>query len=197
MANRRRKIKQKAFSIANTLFPALKVVTPFVAFVSQLTLKDRQTLGTTFSSASTSTQAKILFNIISGRTFGVTLFKKLSDGTVLPTAPQTINFDNLINDWTKMGAFGIAYKIVGGVVNKFTTRAGFGAMIPHTSKIGSLAKGAFGGGLVGSIFDAPSDGSSPSSGTTSFPSLQTNSLQVISTRTSFHNTSDSTLSGMT
>ena len=189
MAGRRKKIKEKAFSIANTLFPALKVVTPIVAFISQLTQKDRQTLGASFSDASKGTQAKILINIIGGRMFGVTIFKKLSDGTVLPTAPQTINFDNIINDWTKLGAYGIIYKMVGGVINKVTTKYGLGSNIPHTAKIGSLAKGVLGGGLLGSIFDAPANGSSPNTGTTSFPSLQnTPQLQVVSSRTSYHHT---------
>ena len=190
---RRRRIKEKGVQIAKSLFPVLKVVTPLVAFVSQLTLKDRTALGIGFTSATTGNQVKILVNIMLGRIFGTQPFKSQSVAGVV----QTINFDNIINDWTKLGAYGIGYKLVGGVINKFSARAGLGGnLIPHTAKIGSLAKGSFAGGLLGSIFDAPENnnmlGSSPS--TTSQLSVGTPVLKVTSSRTSYG--SDSTQSGV-
>ena len=68
-----------------------------------------------------------------------------------------------------------------------------GNLIPHTSKIGSLAKGAFAGGLLGSIFDPPNE-SSPNTG---HLSVGTPILQVTNVGNSFSSGTDSNLSGMT
>ena len=187
VANRRRRAKQKAFSIANKLFPVLKTATPFVAFFEQLTRKDRESLGANFSSATTGNQLKMMANIIGGRMIGVQPFK----GVKIAGVVQTIQFNSLINPWTTMGAGAIGYKIFGSALNKITTNMGLGSVIPHTAKIGSLGKGAFGGGLLGSIFDPPE---SKSTSTPSNLSVGTPQLQVTSIRNSFSG-SDSTESG--
>ena len=187
MANRRRRIKQRAFNIGKSLFPALKTATPIIAFVEQLTRKDRMALGASFSSLGTFDQLKTMVNIIGGRTFGVQPFT----GTKVTGVVQTINFDNILNQWTTLGLAGIGYKIVGGALNKMATQMGIGNVIPHTSKVGSLAKGAFAGGLLGSIFDAPEGGSSHN---TSHLQVTNSPLVVSSARNTFSG-SDSTQSG--
>ena len=199
MANRRKKIKHKAFSIANKIFPFVKAAAPPVAFLEQITSKDRLTLGATFTNASTSTQAKILTNIVTGRLAGITLFHKITDAagvvTLLPTAPQTINPAGVVNKWTTGGLIGIGYGIIGKAVNNMSTGMGLGNVIPATSKIKSIGKGVFVGGALGGFFDAPTG--SNSTGITSFPSLSEPTLQVTSSHTSYHNTGgDSTLSGI-
>ena len=195
MASRRKRAKGKAFNIANKLFPFVKAATPIVAFLEQISSKDRQTLGSTFSQASTGTQFKIMANIVLGRLAGITLFHKLSDGTVLPTAPQTLNPAGIVNKWTTAGLVGIGYGILGKAINNISRNMGLGSVVPAVSKIKSIGKGAFIGGGVGGFFDNPENGNSSTSHTT-FPSLQqAPQLQLISSRTVSGN--DSTQSGMT
>lgn len=178
---RRKKIKQGLGRIGNKLFPFVKAVSAPIAFLEQITAKDRQTLGATFTQATTTTQLKILVNITLGRLGGITLFHKLSDGTILPTAPQTINPAGVINKWTNAGLIGIAYKVLGGAINKFGKDMGLGSsLVPETSKVGSIAKSVFIGGALGGFFDDPVTKSNGQvTQQQSFPSL-TSSHNVIS-----------------
>ena len=152
---RRRNGKQKmqgllkGGSITKRLYPFVKSVTAPIAFLEQITAKDRQDLGNSFSQAGYGTQLKIMSNIVMGRLAGITPFHKLSDGTMLPTAPQTINPAGVLNKWTNAALIGLGYKIIGSQINKTTGMS----LIPETSKIGTIAKSAFIGGALGGFFD--------------------------------------------
>ena len=201
MGKRKAQAKLGLKSIGNKLFPFVKAVSAPIAFLEQISAKDRQTLGASFSTASTTTQLKILANITLGRLAGLTPFHKLSDGTILPTAPQTINPAGVLNKWTNAGLIGIAYKVIGGSVNKMSKDMGLGAVVPETAKVGSIAKSVLIGGALGGFFDdAPIDPrkqqvmSSPQT----FPSLtssyiNTNTNQVYSSQT-YNNNSDPVVS---
>ena len=149
--NGRRKFKNpiKGKSISNILYPIVKTATAPLAFLEQISKKDRQDLGQSFTTAGYGTQLKIMSNIVMGRIAGITPFHKLSDGTMLPTAPQTINFAGVNNQWTQAGLIGIGYKLIGGHINKMTGKS----LIPETSKIGTISKSAFLGGALGGFFD--------------------------------------------
>ena len=88
-------------------------------------------------------------NIVMGRLAGITPFHKLSDGTMLPTAPQTINPAGVVNKWTNAGLIGLGYKVIGSQINKTTGMS----LIPETSKIGSIGKSVLIGGALGGFFD--------------------------------------------
>ena len=114
---RRRKITRKSFSnVGNKLFPFVKAVSAPIAFLEQLTAKDRQINAGTLSTATTTTQAKMLLNFVTGRLAGFGLFK--NTGAITP--PQTINPAGVINKWTNAGLIGIAYKVLGGSINKMS-----------------------------------------------------------------------------
>ncbi len=181
---RKKKVRQGLGKIGNKLFPFVKAVSAPIAFLEQITAKDRLTLGATFTQATTTTQLKILSNITLGRLAGITPFHKLADGTILPTAPQTINPSGVINKWTNAGLIGIGYKILGGALNKFGKDMGLGSsLVPETSKIGSIGKSVFIGGAIGGFFDDPvPNRNGQVAQTQSFPSLQSghNTIQVTS-----------------
>jgi hypothetical protein len=143
----------KLGSFKNRLFPFVKAVSAPIAFLEQITAKDRQDLGNSFSQAGYTTQLKIMSNIVMGRLAGITPFHKLSDGTMLPTAPQTINPSGVINKWTNAGLIGIGYKLLGGGINKMSKDMGMGSVIPETAKIGSIGKSVLIGGALGGFFD--------------------------------------------
>tara|TARA_R110002110_G_scaffold372780_1_gene582793 strand:+ start:440 stop:1006 length:567 start_codon:yes stop_codon:yes gene_type:complete len=139
----------KIGSLKNRLYPFVKTVSAPIAFLEQITAKDRQDLGQSFSTAGYSTQLKIMSNIVMGRLAGITPFHKLSDGTMLPTAPQTINPAGVVNKWTNAGLIGLGYKVIGSQINKTTGMS----LIPETSKIGSIGKSVLIGGALGGFFD--------------------------------------------
>jgi len=151
---RRKNLKKKAFSIANRLFPIVKAGAAPLAFIEQISAKDRQTLGSTFSSAGTFSQLKMLANIIMGRTAGITPFGTI-DGKKFNGAPQTFNPSGAFNKWTTGGLIGILYGVVGKAINRTSSNAGFGSVLPATSKIMSIAKSVFAGGILGGVFDDP------------------------------------------
>jgi hypothetical protein len=148
------KTMKKIGNIGNRLFPFVKSVSAPVAFLEQITAKDRQDLGNSFSQAGYGTQMKIMSNIVLGRLAGITPFHKLSDGTMLPTAPQTINPAGILNKWTNAGLIGIGYKVLGGAINNQAKSMGIkGSIVPETSKIGSIGKSVLIGGALGGFFD--------------------------------------------
>ena len=154
MAKRKKSnARKKLGNIGNRLFPIVKSVSAPIAFIEQISAKDRQDLGNSFSQAGYGTQMKIMSNIVLGRLAGITPFHKLSDGTMLPTAPQTINPAGILNKWTNAGLIGIAYKVLGGAINKQSKSMGAGSIIPETSKIGSIGKSVLIGGALGGFFD--------------------------------------------
>ncbi len=175
---RRKKVGSGLKSIGNKIFPFVKLVSAPLAFFEQITAKDRQTLGATFSNASFTTQLKIITNITLGRLAGIKVFNKLSDGTILPSAPQTINPAGVVNKWTTAGLIGISYGIIGKALNNMSRGMGLGSVVPEVSKVRSIAKSLFVGGVLGGFFD-DNVSSKTSHISQSFPSLQSNSNNVI------------------
>ena len=159
----------KIGSLKNRLYPFVKTVSAPIAFLEQITAKDRQDLGASFSQAGTTTQLKIMSNVVLGRLAGITPFHKLSDGTMLPTAPQTINPSGVINKWTNAGLIGIGYKLLGGAINKTSRNMGMGSIVPETSKVGSIGKSVLIGGALGGFFDDPVSKSTQTFTRQSFP----------------------------
>ncbi len=194
---RKKRAKDKAFSIANRLFPVAKAATPIIAFLEQISAKDRQTLGSSFSNATTFTQLKILSNIVTGRLAGFGFFHGQLANTI---PPQTLNPSGVINKWTAGGLAGMAYGLFGKAINKQTQQMGLGSFIPATAKIKALGKGAFAGGLFGGFFDDPAnDGRQTSHNLQSFPSLRASQpqLQLLSSRSTVGRTNgDPVVSGM-
>ena len=136
----------KGKSISSRLFPIVKTVSAPIAFLEQITAKDRQDLGNSFSQAGYGTQLKLMSNIVLGRLAGITPFNKVGG-----KAPQTINPAGVLNKWTNAGLIGLGYKIIGSQINKATGMS----LIPETSRIGSIAKSAFVGGALGGFFSQP------------------------------------------
>ncbi len=175
---RRRSIRGRKIlgSLSTQLFRGLKVVAAPVAFFEQISEKDRADLGSSYSEASTFSQLKMIANITSGRIAGITVFKKI-DGKTFNSPPQTLSSENLFNKWTMGGLAGILYGVLGKAINKTSSNAGFGSVLPATSKIMSLSKSILAGGLLGGAFDEKLGGTQASSG--SFPVLnRTPQLQV-------------------
>jgi len=137
----------KGKSISSRLFPIVKTASAPIAFLEQITAKDRQDLGNQFSQAGYGTQFKILSNIVLGRLAGLSPFPKEY------TAPQTINPSGVLNKWTNAGLIGIGYKVLGGGVNKLARDMGMGSIVPETSRIGSIGKSVLIGGALGGFFD--------------------------------------------
>ena len=181
------KTRRKLGNIGNRLFPIVKSVSAPIAFIEQISAKDRQDLGNSFSQAGYGTQIKIMSNIVLGRLAGITPFHKLSDGTMLPTAPQTINPSGVLNKWTNAGLIGIAYKVLGGAINNQSKSMGAGNIIPETSKIGSIGKSVLIGGALGGFFDDPVQKNNQTFTRQSFPT--TNRAMV---NTSYNSGQDST-----
>jgi len=175
---RRSKLKKQSFSIANKLFPVAKAATPVVAFLEQISAKDRKTLGESFSKAKTMDQLKIMTNIVTGRLAGFGLFHANGMDATIP--PQTINPSGIINKWTMGGLGAIGYGILGNAINTMSKNMGLGSVIPATSKVSQLGKGAFAGGLFGGFFDDPVDDGRTTSHNIirEFPSLRNVNNQV-------------------
>ncbi len=168
---RRRSFKGRKIlgSLSTQLFRGLKVVAAPVALFEQISEKDRATLGNTYSTAPVFSQIKMILNITTGRIAGVTLFKTI-DGKTFNGPPQTLSSANLLNKWTMGGLAGILYGVLGKAINKTSTNAGFGSVLPATSKIMSLSKSIFAGGFLGAAFDDPVNPKQQSS-SGSFPVL--------------------------
>ena len=163
-------------SLSTQLFRGLKVVAAPVAFFEQISEKDRSDLGSSYSEASTFDQIKMILNITGGRVAGIRFFKTI-DGKTFNNPPQTLSSANLVNKWTMGGGAAILYGVLGKAINKTSSNAGFGSVLPATSKIMSLGKSIFAGGFLGGAFDDPLNSSQGSSG--SFPVLnRTPQLQI-------------------
>ena len=176
----KRKIKEKAFNIGKKMFPIAKGLAPVVAFVDQISAKDRQTLGSQFSTAPTIEKLKMLSNIITGRLTGISLF----NNGVAP--PQTINPSGILNKWTNAGGIMLLYKVLGSQINKVSGMS----IAPATSKIGSIGKGLIVGGGIGGFFD---DAPTNPNGTSKFyvTNYNPNPIQI-TTNGSSYSGSDST-----
>lgn len=142
-SSRRNKVSKGIGSIASMVGK----VSPYVAFVSQITMKDLAVLP---GNRSYMQQGKDIMNIITGRMSGFHLFNKPSDYK----PPFTLNPSAILSSkWVQGGLGMIAYSLIAKKV-KF---------LPQGAKVGSIGKKiAFGGG-IGALFDAPnnSTGSTP------------------------------------
>ncbi len=188
MANRRKKIKEKAFNIGKRLFPIARELATPVSFLDQVTAKDRQSLGSQYTNAPTTQKLKILTNIVVGRTTGINPFSSEIQ------LPQTLNPSGILNKWTNAGALMLVYGVLGKGINKV---AGM-QIAPHTAKVSSVGKRFITGGAIGGFFDDPatsSHGTRQNNGTRQFspqPRLQQN-LRLGNPSTG----GDSVVSGMT
>ena len=150
--NRRKQITKSLGHFGNKIFPFVKAVSAPIAFLEQITAKDRQIHSGTLQSASTTDQLKMLTNFVTGRLAGFGLFH----GALSNTIPnQTINPSGVLNKWTNAGLIGIAYKVIGNAVNNMSKGMGAGNIVPETSKIGSIGKSVLIGGALGGFFDDP------------------------------------------
>ena len=149
---RRRPTKKSFTKIGNKLFPFVKAVSAPIAFLEQITAKDRQINSALMASSSTTDQIKMLSNFVTGRLAGFGLFHGALSGTI---PAQTINPSGVINKWTNAGLIGIAYKVIGGSVNKMSRDMNLGSVIPETAKVGSIGKSVLIGGALGGFFDDP------------------------------------------
>lgn len=151
---RRKNLKKRAFNLGNKLFPIAKAVAAPIAFVEQISAKDRQTMGSAFDNAPTTQKLKILSNIITGRITGINFFQDEFQ------AQQTLNPAGVLNKWTQNGAIMLVYGVIGKQVNKMAGQE----VVPVTAKIKSIGKQLIIGGGVGGFFDEPvGTSSSPSS----------------------------------
>ena len=157
MARRRNgRLSRKSFThFGNKIFPFVKAVSAPIAFLEQITAKDREINSSQMASGSTTTQFKILLNSVTGRLAGFGLFKSSVGQDLGLTPKQTINPAGVLNKWTNAGLIGIAYKVIGSAVNKMSTDMGAGNIVPETAKIGSIAKSVLIGGALGGFFDDP------------------------------------------
>ena len=174
----------KGGSITKKIFPIVKTMSAPISFLEQLTAHDRKNLGQSFATAGYTTQLKIMSNLVMGRLAGITPFHKMGDGTMLPTAKQTINPSGVLNKWSNAGLVGLGYQLIGSQINKTLGKT----YIPETSKIGSISKSVFVGGVLGGFF-------SPSEPRTVTPSstFPTNTLtSYANTNGTYNNGSDST-----
>ena len=142
---RRKQIKEKAFNIGNKIFPIVKQIAAPIAFIEQITAKDRDVNAAAFAGLGTTDKLKWLANMVTGRLTGIGFFSGF------PTPPQTINPAGVINKWTQAGAIMIGYRILGKAINQAT---GIDAAPAH-AKIGSIGKSFLVGGGLGGFFDDP------------------------------------------
>lgn len=163
-------------NIGSMIWKVAKELATPVAFLDQISAKDRETLGDSWSNAPITQKLKILTNIVGGRITGINLFKDEVQ------APQTINFGGIFNRWTGLGAALLVYSFVakGIKINGST-------LLPHGSKLAQIGKRLLTGGAFGGIFDAPADGSKAATGTRHIQLAGSNSISQ--TNTTFHNTS--------
>ena len=137
-------LKRKMPSIKKIVYPIVKFGSSPVAFIDQISAKDRQILGSAYDNAGMVQKVKILSNIIMGRTTGINPFSSEYK------APQTINPSGVINKWTNGGAIGLVYGILGKAINN---KLGMGNVVPATTEIRTIGKSLIIGGALGGFFD--------------------------------------------
>lgn len=106
-----------------------------VAFIAQLTAKDRQ--AGIYDNKSKGDQAKQLVNNLTGRIFG---YNPFSDQV---SFDQTINIDGIANRTTGAG-------IVTWIYGRLPVKG-----LPHKSKAKTLSSRLLSAGILGGVFDAP------------------------------------------
>jgi len=139
------KMKSGGLKIGKIIYPFVREATTPIAFLEQISAKDRLVMGTAFDTAPLTQKLKIMSNIVTGRITGINLFSAEYQ------APQTFKVENAINKWSKGGAVGILYSVLGKRINKAIGQN----VIPASDKIGQLGKRAMLGGVLGGVFDDP------------------------------------------
>lgn len=150
MANKTKKqkmallAKMRMPSIKKIVYPIVKFGASPIAFIDQISAKDRQILGSAYDNAGMVQKMKILTNVIMGRTTGINPFSSEYK------APQTINPSGIINKWTNGGAIGLVYGILGKAINN---KLGMGNIVPATTEVKQIGKSLIIGGALGGFFD--------------------------------------------
>jgi hypothetical protein len=139
--------KMRMPSIKKIVYPIVKFGASPIAFIDQISAKDRQILGSAYDNAGMVQKMKILTNVIMGRTTGINPFSSEYK------APQTINPSGIINKWTNGGAIGLLYGILGGGINNIAKKNGMGKIVPATTEVKQIGKSLIIGGALGGFFD--------------------------------------------
>lgn len=137
---------RKALSHRKT-WGALKTASGVLVFLSSLTAKD----SAAYSGKSIGQKLGTLVNNIFGR---ITGFNPVPSA---PSFPQTINTninDYFANPWMKLSLGGIGYAIGSKWINRFAGRP----VLKHGGKVGSIASTTLFSSVIGTLFDAPSEG---------------------------------------
>lgn len=141
--HRRRRAARRYASRAlgsKSLFGILGIAIPAIAFVEQLTVKNRASypVGGTFVQ-----RAQTTVNNVTGNMFGFNLFKGLG---IKSDFSQKINPAGIANKYTGIGIASVA----GSILMK-----SMGVRIPMMSKIFGIGKKLLPAGVVGGFFDDP------------------------------------------
>ena len=136
----RRAIKKRASRSITSNWKKISTAAGVLAGVQQLTNKDM----THTAGMPIATKAQAFINSIVGRTTGYNPFPAASGGKI----PQTINPNGMFNKWSGIGAASLLYSVIPV------------KMLPHRSKAKTLGKSLLTGGIIGGLFDAPSNPSS-------------------------------------
>jgi prolipoprotein diacylglyceryltransferase len=146
--SRRSRSRKAIGGIGNTAYKIARFASAPISFLEQISAKDRQILGNSFSNAPTTQKLKILANVLTGRVSGINFFSNEYQ------APQTINPSGIINKWTGGGLALIGGAILGRQINKSLGTN----IIPATGKIQTIGKQFLIGGALGGFFDDPVNG---------------------------------------
>jgi hypothetical protein len=179
--SRRSRGRKLGGSIGKSALKIANIVASPIAFLDQISAKDRQVLGNNFTNAPTTQKLKILSNIVTGRISGVNFFSDEYQ------ASQTINPAGIFNKWTGIGAGMIAYGAIARSVNKSLGTS----ILPATGQIKGIGKKVLIGGAVGGVFD-DQVGSTSNTGTRHITLQQSGNLLAPRAQSS----SDSTESGL-
>ena len=136
--------KRRLPKISKIIYPIVKTASAPVAFIDQISAKDRQILGSNYDNAGTVQKMKILTNIILGRTAGINPFSSEYK------APQTINPSRILNKWTNAGGLMIVYSVLGNAMNKKVLGSN---VLPATNQVKQIGKSLLIGGGLGGFFD--------------------------------------------
>ena len=142
---RRNKNKKSKTSVKSMVRSWTNKLAAPVAFWSQLTEKDYDTLNAdqSYREADYMTKLKVASNILTGSLTGRVLFSEQYNPS--PNGQPRINPAGVINKWTGIGVAGKIYSLVGKQMG-----------LPEQAAIGKIGTKLIFGGAVGGFFDPPS-----------------------------------------
>ena len=149
----KRAIKKRASRSITSNWKKISTAAGVLAGVQQLTNKDM----THTAGMPIATKAQAFINSIVGRTTGYNPFPAASGGKI----PQTINPNGMFNKWSGLGAGALLYSVIPV------------KMLPHKTKAKQLGRSLLLGGLLGGLFDKPSNPSSNLKSSRSAPVMST------------------------